>query len=138
MVRAPKASYCAVMKADPTAVATRFNECVNRRDLAGLSELMSSDHRFVDSSGAVVSGREACLAAWRGFFEAFPDYRNTFTSFAVRGHVVAIAGRSDCAAPELAGPAVWTATVSGDRVTEWRVYDDTPETRAALDLPGPV
>ena len=138
MVRPPKAAYGSPMAVNPTAVATRFNECVNRRDLAGLSALMPEEHRFVDPSGAVVSGRQACLSAWRGFFAAFPDYRNTFTSLTTRGNVVVIVGHSECADPALSGPALWTAAVDGERVTEWRVYEDTPEQRAALGLPGPV
>ncbi|GAB1513882.1 nuclear transport factor 2 family protein [Actinophytocola sp. KF-1] len=123
------------MQANP---ATRFNDCVNHADLHGLAELMTDDHRFVDAAGAVVRGKQACLAAWRGFFAAFPDYRNTFTSVATRGHVVVIEGCSVCAEPELAGPALWTAIVEGERVAEWRVYEDTPATRAALGLAGPM
>jgi hypothetical protein len=32
----------------------------------------------VDSAGATIDGKVACLDAWRGFFAAFPDYRNVF------------------------------------------------------------
>ena len=36
-------------------------------------------------AGHVVSGKVACLEAWRTFFAAFPDYRNHFESFTSRG-----------------------------------------------------
>ena len=88
---------------DLTAIAVRFNESINSRDVGGLAELMSDDHRFVDSEANAVSGKQACLDAWRGFFD-------------------------------LAGPALWTATIRGETVTEWRVHDDTPENRARLGV----
>jgi ketosteroid isomerase-like protein len=37
---------------------------------------MTEDHTFVDSAGNAVAGRQRVLDAWRGFFDAFPDYRN--------------------------------------------------------------
>ena len=54
----------------------------------------------------------------------------------VDGGVVTVIGRSECpGVPILEGPALWTAVVSGDRVTQWRVHEDTPETRIQLGLP---
>jgi ketosteroid isomerase-like protein len=122
------------MTTDPAAVAGRFNECVNSRDLAGLAALMAEQHRFVDASGAMVSGKQACLSAWRGFFAAFPDYRNVFTSITTRGDTVVIVGHSECTVAELSGAALWTATVDGELVAEWRVHEDTPENRVVLGL----
>ena len=96
---------------------------------------MTDDHTFIDSAGAVLSGRDAVLEAWRGFFEAFPGYRNVWAELTSRGDVLTATGRSVCAnEPRLDGPAIWKATVRGDRVAEWRVYEDTPENRTALGL----
>ncbi|MEU9374286.1 nuclear transport factor 2 family protein [Streptomyces sp. NPDC048255] len=120
---------------DAVAVVSRFNAAINSRDLVGLAALMSEDHTFVDSEGGTVRGRPACIEAWRGFFAAFPDYRNVFTGSAAREGVVAVCGYSVCSRPELAGPALWTARVTGPTVTEWRVYADTPRQRRALGLP---
>jgi ketosteroid isomerase-like protein len=106
-----------------TGVVVRFNDCINRRDLDGLSALMSDDHTFVDSAGAAVAGRDVCREAWQGFFAAYPDYRNVFTSMSVVGDVVTVVGYSVCADPLLAGPAVWTATISGGRVRIWQVSE---------------
>jgi ketosteroid isomerase-like protein len=122
--------------ADPASVAVRFNECINGRDIDGLSSLMSDDHRFIDSADEVISGKEGCLHAWQGFFESFPDYRNVFTSVTARDEVVVIAGHSECSVPSLRGPALWTATIRAGTVTEWRVYDDTPENRRRLAVRG--
>lgn len=106
---------------DPSAVAVQFNECINAGDLRGLADLMTEDHQFVDTEGTVVSGRDACVEAWRGFFAAFPGYRNVFTDMATDETTVTISGYSESAEPALAGPARWTARIAGDRVAEWRV-----------------
>jgi ketosteroid isomerase-like protein len=123
--------------ADPKLVVVAFNDSINRRDLDGLAALMTDDHTFIDTEGEVVAGKRGCLDTWRGFFESFPDYRNVFTSFTVRGDLVTIVGYSVCSEPNLAGPAVWTARTCDDRVAEWRVYLDTPDARAKLDGSGP-
>jgi ketosteroid isomerase-like protein len=115
-----------------------FNESINGRDIGGLAALMSEDHTFVDTEGGAVSGRHACLAAWRGFFAAFPDYRNVFASVSAYGDVVAMTGRSLCSEPSLSGPALWTATVRDGKVAQWRVYADTPENRRLLTPARPI
>jgi ketosteroid isomerase-like protein len=122
--------------ADPRSVVATFNDSINRRDLDGLAALMTDDHPFIDAQGTVVAGKRDCLSAWRGFFESFPDYRNVFTSLAVRGDVVTIVGYSVCAEPSLAGPALWTATIRGGRIAEWRVYPDTPDVCTTLAESG--
>src|SRR5688572_4744448 len=107
---------------DATIVA-EFNDSINRRDLAALGRLMAADHRFIDSDGNVVVGKSACLVAWRQFFDAFPDYRNTFDDVSGEDGVVHVNGRSECAEPQLAGPARWRVVVDGHSVVEWRVFD---------------
>jgi ketosteroid isomerase-like protein len=119
----------------PTAVATEFNDHVNEANLRALASLMSEDHRFIDSLGNMVSGKPACIAAWNRFFQAFPGYRNTFERFHEVGHTVLITGFSHCPNHlELTAPAIWTATVIADRLTEWRVFEDTAVNRMALGI----
>ncbi|MDQ4118371.1 MAG: nuclear transport factor 2 family protein [Actinomycetota bacterium] len=116
--------------------ALQFNASINAGDADGLAARMTDDHAFVDTAGSVVRGREACREAWRGFFEAFPTYRNEFDRVHVTadGLVVAV-GRSVCADhAALDGPAIWTARVAGDLVAEWRVHEDTSEVRRRLDV----
>jgi ketosteroid isomerase-like protein len=120
---------------EPASVAVSFNDRINARDVEGLAALMTDGHTFVDSEGARVAGRPACLDAWRGFFQQFPDYRNVFASVEAQGDVVTIIGHSECTVPELAGPALWTARVRDGKVAEWRVHDDSPATRERLGLP---
>nr|WP_237519828.1 nuclear transport factor 2 family protein [Streptomyces sp. HUCO-GS316] len=120
---------------DPVELVERFNAAINGRDLVGLCSLMSENHTFLDIEGGTARGKPACAEAWRGFFLAFADYRNVFSDLTVRGDVVTVSGYSVCSQPELAGPALWTARVTGTLVTEWRVYTDTPRTRHTLGPP---
>jgi ketosteroid isomerase-like protein len=116
-------------------IVEQFNDCITSADLAGLGVLMTDDHRFVDSAGHEWSGRDTCLETWAGFFDAFPGYRNVLEAVDSTGHVVVVTGRSECVEPSLHGPAIWTATIVGDLVAEWRVYDDTAEVRESLGVP---
>jgi ketosteroid isomerase-like protein len=114
------------------SIGASFNDCINRRDIDGLSLLMTEDHVFVDTAASAISGKARSLEAWRGSFAAFPDYRNVFERVLVAGSRAVIVGHSTCADARLAGPALWTARLEGGRIAEWRVYEDTPANRALL------
>ena len=116
------------------SVVLSFNDCINARDLDGLVRMMTEDHRFIDTAGAVVSGKPACTEAWRGFFAAFPDYRNIFEHLHDKGDAVIVEGRSECSDPRLNGPGLWRAVVNGSSIAEWRIFEDTPATRHTLHL----
>jgi ketosteroid isomerase-like protein len=118
---------------DPAVIA--FNEAINRRDLDSLGELMTDDHAFIDSEDNVLTGKAEVLQAWRGFFNAFPDYRNDWSQVIPAGGTLIALGRSVCSTePALAGPAIWRARTVRDKVAEWRVYDDTPANRGQLGI----
>ena len=116
------------------AIVLRFNGCITNRDIDALAALMTDDHRFIDPAGHVVAGKASVLKAWKGFFAAFPDYRNVFGQMVVSGGVVVITGHSTCSDKRLDGPALWRARVRDGRVAEWQVYEDTPEHRSELRL----
>jgi len=117
---------------DVTDMATvvAFNEAINARDLAALGALMHEQHRFVDSAGGSVDGKAACIEAWRGFFDAFPDYRNVFDEIEVDATgTVQIRGRSECSTPALHGPAHWHARVQDNLILLWHVTEPEVRTR---------
>jgi len=121
------------MRASPIqAVALAFNEAITNRDLSRLEELMTDDHTLITGAGDPVKGKEACLSAWRQFFELLPDYRNVFERVWSEGDVVRMYGRSLSADERLDGPAIWKAVVEGTRIREWYVDEDTPEGRRRL------
>ena len=120
------------MRDDPQQTVQRFNDCINARDLVSLERLMTENHAFVDSTNAMLRGKAAALAAWREFFQLFPDYQNVFERMTTDGTTVKIVGRSKCSDSRLEGPALWTATVEDGKVAEWRVHEDLPENRRRL------
>ena len=122
------------MKHSPEAIVQHFNDFINAGDLAGLSSLMTEDHTFIDSANSTLRGKERALEAWHGFFSAFPDYANVFERLTAAGNLVTAVGRSVCSLAALAGPTLWTAKVEGDKVSEWRVYEDVPENRQRLEI----
>jgi limonene-1,2-epoxide hydrolase len=119
---------------DVREVIIAFNDAIGRADLAALAEHVAPDHAFIDAAGNSVTGREMVLAAWRGFFAAFPGYRNRFDEIRVAGPHVMIRGISESDDPALAGPALWRAEVVDGLVTLWEVHADTAENRTRLGL----
>ena len=119
---------------DLMLIALKFNEKINQRDLEGLVELMTDDHTFIDILGKITTGKDVMKDGWREFFKKYPDYRNIFTSVTIRNDVVVMVGYSTCSYKPLDGPALWTAKVHGGRVSEWRVYEDTPLNRRKLGI----
>jgi len=128
---------------DPRTLTITFNQHINDQDLNALATLMTDDHTFIDTTGHPIRGKSMCLEAWRGFFTAFPDYRNIFDRLEVDEDRVAVVGRSSCSDVRLDGPALWAAKVRDGKLAEWRVYDDTPTNRHTLGIasrsasPGP-
>ena len=122
------------MDQPPEGIALAFNDCINRRDIACLGALMTDHHAFIDSAGNKVRGKARCVEAWRGFFAAFPDYRNHFERVFTIGEKVVVIGHSSCSDQRLAGAALWTATIEKARVAEWRVYENTDENRKRLGI----
>jgi ketosteroid isomerase-like protein len=109
---------------DPVATVTAFNDAINRRDPDALAALMTDTHRFVDAAGSSVEGKAACVEVWRGFFEAYPDYRNVFDELVPVGDgVVEVGGHSECREPALDGPARWRAVVRDGLVEVWQVTE---------------
>jgi hypothetical protein len=76
----------------PLQVAQKFVERIDAADVAGLATLMTEDHRFIDSLGNEVSGREAMKAGWVGYFSMVPDYRLTAQQWLCDGPVAVMLG----------------------------------------------
>lgn len=118
----------------PEETANKFNEFINARDISGLSSMMTNDHSFIDTLDNTITGKENCVNVWAGFFKAFPDYKNHFTKVTAKFDVVMIEGFSTCSEKMLDGPALWTAKIEGDKISEWRVYEDSEMNRSRIYL----
>jgi ketosteroid isomerase-like protein len=101
--------------------ALRFNEKINKQDVEGLAELMTNDHTFIDSDGNITAGKGAMKEGWNNFFKKYPDYRNILTCVTVQSDIVVMIGYSICSVRALDGANIWTAKISGEKVSEWRV-----------------
>jgi ketosteroid isomerase-like protein len=120
---------------DPRRAVLAFNAAINARDVAALDRLMTDDHALVDSAGRSIAGREEVLGAWRGFFDAYSDYRNIWSHVQPICGVVIATCRSVCSTERLLdGPAIWAAKTRDERVSEWRVYEDTAANRRRLGI----
>lgn len=120
----------------PKTIVSAFVEKINEKDIDGLAALMNENHQFIDDEDEVMEGKTKCLASWTVFFQLFPDFRNEVEYFKVKGELVVMAGNSVCSEPSLSGPAIWTARVDGDKVSEWRVHTDSKTNRRKLGIPG--
>lgn len=126
-------------------LALRFANEINRHDVDSLIALVSDDHLFVDALGQEVHGREKLRAAWRAYFELFPDYhvdvRETFQA----GRVVALFGTASGtlwvngqsrSENRWKVPAAWRAVVDQGRIVHWQVYADNEPARRILAAHG--
>ena len=107
---------------DPRALTVAFNEQINNRDLEGLAQLMTDDHTFIDTADHAIRGTSDCLDASRGFFEAFPDYRNTFNRLVVEDNKVTVAAARVVRTYGWTAPRLWVGKAKDDKFAEWRVY----------------
>ncbi len=113
-----------------------FVAAINQRDVTRMAELMTEDHTFIDSRGAVETGRDKMTEGWRGYFQLFPDYSVEVDCLVGDGPVVAGFGsasgtyngkRGMVAANRIDMPAAWKAIVEEGKIKVWQVYADWTE-----------
>jgi len=117
---------------EPQDVVAAFVERINAHDVAGLSDLMTDDHTFVDALDSRVSGREAMRSAWERYFALVRDYWMTVETTLHKEGTVALFGTAggtylppgEGSSPRWEVPAAWLARVRDGRVALWRVYAD--------------
>lgn len=121
-------------------LATGFVDCINRRDLDGLNRLMSDDHTLKVFDEEPLVGKEANTGAWRGYFDAFPEYLIFPHDVAERAGVAAVLGHttgSHLGLPddeESTITLIWLAHTAGGAVTRWELIEDTPDNRQRTGL----
>lgn len=129
------------MKASAEAVAQAFVRAINRQDVEDLVALMAPDHRFVDSLGNAVVGREKMRAGWVAYFRVVPDYSIAIDESFCDGPVVLMLGTAEGTfSPDgtLKAENQWKtavalrAQVENGLLTEWRVYADNEPLRERM------
>jgi limonene-1,2-epoxide hydrolase len=117
---------------EPIETVRQYVGRINASDTAGLAELVTEDHRFVDAEG-MTHLRGLTRTGWDGYFEIFPDYQIDLETIFANGGTVAAFGYAsgsfqgkgaETAALAWRFPAAWKAVVRGGKIFEWRVYAD--------------
>lgn len=109
-------------------------EAINAHDAEAIAELMTEDHRFIDSGGMIVDGRDAMREGWIGYFKMVPDYVVDVCEVFTSGDTVVLLGKA-CGTYSADGtvrpedywetPAAWKAIVAGERIALWQVFADS-------------
>jgi ketosteroid isomerase-like protein len=125
----------------PESVAQAFVEAINRRDVAALADRMTAEHRFIDSLGNVVEGRDKMRAGWAAYFRMVPDYSIAVDEMLCNGSVVVLFGSAQgtyTADGQLREENRWQtlaafrAVIEDGKVSEWRVYADNEPIRRRM------
>lgn len=128
------------MTLEPIRVVRRFIDCINRADIQGLGQLMTDDHELTVFDEPTLIGREANLAAWRGYVESYPAYAIYPDRIAEHAGVVAVLGHttgSHLGLPDEAESQltlIWLAETVEGAIHAWRLIEDTPENRQRFRL----
>jgi len=129
------------MSQSPESVVLAFVNAINRQDVDALMEMIAPEHRFVDSLGKMVEGREKMRAGWRAYLDMVPDYKVAVEETYRDGSVVVILGEArGTFAPDgkmraenrWRTPAAFRVLVEKGKVAEWRVYADNEPIRRCM------
>lgn len=131
------------MPQTPEAVALAFVSAINQHDVEELARLMTSEHRFIDSLGTVIHGKDKMRAGWTGYFRIVPDYTVFVNETFSEGQIVVMFGLARGTYSEdgqtLLPKNVWQtpialrAQIEEGNVAEWRVYADNEPIRRLMN-----
>lgn len=116
------------------SIVVAFNDYINNQDIVGLSSLMTENHTFIDRDGESHGPKSFMINGWKEFFIMFPKYRNTFEKIEVIDNLVSVRGFAYWSEKEQYDPVIWTAIIEDNLISEWRVYEDSPENRNKFNL----
>jgi len=129
------------MKDSAETAARAFVRAINRQDVDGLVALMAPTHRFVDSLGNVIEGRDKMRAAWAAYFKMVPDYSIAVEEIFCDGPLIVMLGMVEGtyapngklkAENRWRTPAALRAQVEDGLIAEWRVYADNEPIRERM------
>lgn len=123
------------------SIAHGFVRAINRQDSEQVAALMSPTHRFIDSLGKVIEGRDKMREGWAAYFRMVPDYSVAIEEIYPSDPVVILIGvaqgtysRDGKLNPEnrWQTPVAIRALVEDGLVAEWRVYADNEPIRKVM------
>jgi len=122
-------------------VSQAFLRAINRQDVDRLVELMSPAHRFIDTLGSVVEGRDKMRQGWAAYFRMVPDYTVAVEEYYPADPVVIMLGIASGTYTSDGNlhpqnrwqtPVAIRALVEDGLVAEWRVYADNEPMRTLM------
>ena len=110
-----------------------FVDAINEHNVDKICTLMTDNHKFIDSQGNEVVGKEKMRAGWIGYFRWFPDYKIEITDMFLKGDTVAALGFASATFQGLTDrkgnywhlPASWKAVIKNGKIYLWQVYADS-------------
>ncbi len=129
---------------DPQKVVEQFITAINAHDVERLAALMTPDHRFIDSLGSVVEGREGVREGWQFYFGMVPDYHLEISRCFLAAQEEDEAMLAGVASGSYwqggvqrpnsswSTPAALRAIVREGRIAEWQVYADNEPIREQM------
>jgi ketosteroid isomerase-like protein len=126
----------------PADTVLEFIRAINSHEIATLTNLMTTDHEFVDSLGVVAAGRDQMRQAWIAYFFMIPDYRIDVAGIFSLGTSVVVTGKASgtvAVRGELPSANTWEipmaaqAEVRDGRVARWQVFADNEPVRQILN-----
>jgi ketosteroid isomerase-like protein len=129
------------MLVKPIEIVQLFIDRINAQDADGLAALMTESHRFIDSLGNIVTGRESMRVGWAAYFSMVPDYRIEAKEWFCEGKTVVLLGStggtftSDGTLSldnQWKTPVAIRALAKEDKVAEWQVFADNEPIRKLM------
>jgi len=126
----------------PRETVLAFIQAINRHEIAALTNLMTTDHEFVDAQDGTSRGKDEMRQAWIAYFFMIPDYTITPLDVFAEGNVVAVTGRA-AGTVAVSGalpaenrweiPLALRAEVRDGLISRWQVFADNEPVRAILN-----
>lgn len=111
-----------------------FVDAINEHNVEKLYSLMTEDHKFIDSYGNEVSGKDKMRAGWIGYFQWFPDYKVEITDLFIENNIIGAFGFASGSFNKKGNkepgnyfriPAAWKVIIGNNKIELWQVYADT-------------
>jgi ketosteroid isomerase-like protein len=115
-------------------IVKEFVENINRHDIASIGDLMAEEHKFIDSHGNIIYGKDNMTKAWEAYFDWSPDYLIEITDIVESEKIIGLFGFAEGTYKGLRVknneyhwrlPATWKTVVSEGKVQLWQVFADT-------------
>jgi ketosteroid isomerase-like protein len=133
------------MSESAIVAAQAFVRAINRQDQEALAALMTPEHRFTDSLGNVVHGRDKMFAGWAAYFRMVPDYSLAIDELYTQGPIVVMLGVAEGtysadgtikAENRWRTPVALRAMIEDGLIAECQVYADNEPIREKIRLAG--